>query len=583
MGIKRKRTRSSKLVETETNKKLRMGAADTNQGEVHHPTLRLFYQRVSTLREHLLSQLPKTSKKRRRTIAAWGRNASSKDFARRDLYTCERQVQVDRQKAYLDDEDSMTRLLDQTLICSLHEDFAQDSVYHAKDLEAFSQQVTLTVGSSIGEGTCTQSELIDFAIWLLFNKIHQQSFRPSHMLCHGYQRARGSKQSGNDQYTMAGIPGIVPHYPNDNVSILKGAQWNKVLNLLGKDSERVMLNMIICCGIYVMVENGRGNFYQLSGTPMTDLKALVSANSICDASHQKHQSTTRSRDAETIVESAGRPRAPASISFVRSRMLYACAALNAKGKVTFGLHHIHALHRYPDSKNGAHTLRLLQYFFPREFGLHNVFTSSVDPKETTQRFKDYTLREAEIARRERSSKSLRTAGTNVAGPRIPKRLRGRPIEMVRKLQILHSRCSYNELLQHYCPWNQRECMNDQRIADENHEINAVEFVTQASNLTKVQNSPAVISQSIARQANPSFFDSATPQANVSAFCRAVLSNLIPDGFWGGDEQGNQNKSIFMHNVDRFVRLRRFELMSLHLVSQELKVGDLRMKPSFSRS
>ena len=31
---------------------------------------------------------------------------------------------------------------------------------------------------------------------------------------------------------------------------------------------------------------------------------------------------------------------PASISFVRSRMFYARAALNAKGRVTFGLRHI---------------------------------------------------------------------------------------------------------------------------------------------------------------------------------------------------------------------------------------------------
>ena len=31
---------------------------------------------------------------------------------------------------------------------------------------------------------------------------------------------------------------------------------------------------------------------------------------------------------------------PAAITFVRNRMLYARAALNAKGRITFGLRHI---------------------------------------------------------------------------------------------------------------------------------------------------------------------------------------------------------------------------------------------------
>ena len=33
---------------------------------------------------------------------------------------------------------------------------------------------------------------------------------------------------------------------------------------------------------------------------------------------------------------------------------------------------------------------------------------------------------------------------------IPKRLRGRPMELVVKLQKLHERCSYKETLAYYC-------------------------------------------------------------------------------------------------------------------------------------
>lgn len=95
----------------------------------------------------------------------------------------------------------------------------------------------------------------------------------------------------------------------------------------------------------------------------------------------------------------------------------------------------------------------MKYMFPRQFGLHNVFTSTVDPKETVQPLKDYTLREQEIAQYER--RAMHKKDTSTADPKsirqwLPKRLRGKALSLVKKLQTLHSRCSYHELLQHYC-------------------------------------------------------------------------------------------------------------------------------------
>ena len=85
------------------------------------------------------------------------------------------------------------------------------------------------------------------------------------------------------------------------------------------------------------------------------------------------------------------------------------------------------------------------YMFPGQFGLHNVFTSKVDFKETSQRLKDYTLREEEIA--------AKFSQPNTPGLRahVPKRLRGKGSELVKKLQVLHQRCSYSKLLHHICP------------------------------------------------------------------------------------------------------------------------------------
>jgi telomerase reverse transcriptase len=103
-------------------------------------------------------------------------------------------------------------------------------------------------------------------------------------------------------------------------------------------------------------------------------------------------------------------------------------------------------HKFADvsaSRDGPQqsTVHVMMYMFPRQFGLHNVFTSGVDSKETVQSFKDYTLREDEIHAKFSSEDKVK----------VPKRLRGKVSELVQKLQIQHIRCPYAALLEHYCP------------------------------------------------------------------------------------------------------------------------------------
>lgn len=96
-------------------------------------------------------------------------------------------------------------------------------------------------------------------------------------------------------------------------------------------------------------------------------------------------------------------------------------------------------------QNEKNTLKVMMYIFPRQFGLHNVFTSKVNTKETSQRLKDYTLREEEIFEK------FGRLGDDDVQVKIPKRLRGLGRDLVHKLQAFHRRCSYAQLLQHYCP------------------------------------------------------------------------------------------------------------------------------------
>jgi telomerase reverse transcriptase len=73
---------------------------------------------------------------------------------------------------------------------------------------------------------------------------------------------------------------------------------------------------------------------------------------------------------------------------------------------------------------------------------------------------------------------------------------------------------------------------------------------------------------------PSMMDHATPTSKVSAFCQAVLANLIPHEFWGSADAQAHNEGIFYRNVDRFIQLRRFESFSLHEVSQGIKSSSM---------
>ena len=93
----------------------------------------------------------------------------------------------------------------------------------------------------------------------------------------------------------------------------------------------------------------------------------------------------------------------------------------------------------------------MKHIFPRQFSLHNVFTSTVDDRETSHTFKDYTLREEEIALTTCRLRVMQGKVLRESSCRIPRRLRGSLLDLIAKLQRLHSKCSYVELLKHYCP------------------------------------------------------------------------------------------------------------------------------------
>ncbi|KAF2810104.1 uncharacterized protein BDZ99DRAFT_304375 [Mytilinidion resinicola] len=398
---------------------------------VVHPVLQRLYPQLHTLRQYLLSWLPASSKKRRRRIEQLGLSPDATASPGEDA--------------------ALGLLLDTTLIGLPKADQSEaDKDALARDMESFSQQLPeSTLFLSSNPGHFLQPETVDFVIWLLFKR-HPSSHRPPHLLCYAFQRASVQGQNGLALGAAPGIPGILSHAPNTYVDTVKGPLWCKLHSHLGQGGDRIMIDLLLDCGIFRPLQGQNGNYVQISGFPVSELKP--------NRASKTGPHTIAAKDPKLLPIRGPLPkleaRTPASIKFVRSRMLYARAALNAKGGVRFGMRHIHVLNRFSDRNDPQQTIQIMRYIFPRQFGLHNVFTSTVDYRDTALPFKDYTLREKEIQQQfYRESLKHKSADASIEGfkSHVPKRLRGEATTLVNKLRKLNQKCSYSELLRHYCP------------------------------------------------------------------------------------------------------------------------------------
>lgn len=229
------------------------------------------------------------------------------------------------------------------------------------------------------------------------------------------------------------------------------------------------------------------------------------------------------------------------------------------------------------------------YVFPRQFGLHNVFNSTVDHTRTAQKLQDYTLREDEI----KTLVQSRGGMDGIKAIKTPKRLRGDATCLTERLRVLHGRCAYKELLRHYCPTALDNVSRRQPRRKPIAPFVAPEQLVSSSAITGTHKSTMPRSSDAKRRsANKdrrrsraltlpqptvqfdSLTDLATPARAVSTFCQAVLSRIIPWQFWSDDTLKLGNLGLMMRKVDHFVRLRRFETMSLCELREGFTVTDM---------
>ncbi|KAL5614407.1 uncharacterized protein BROUX77_000244 [Berkeleyomyces rouxiae] len=587
-----------------------------------HAVLSHYFPRVQTLRQYLMAQLPKTSRICRKKLAALGRKSRggicepsvllAADFLDSTLVgvpdtldaslaisdggngKCVIQAQKENRKTAVDDD------VPRSTLPVMRQQFSE--------LSMMDETYVTFAGTQRTDFFC-QSEIVDFCIWFIFDRKRGISY-PKHMLCDGYERGTGGRFPYKETLDRP-IPGISLKRRNEQVEMLKQEPWPRILALLGHSGEAIMVHMLLNCGVFVTLKSGAGNLLQLSGVPLINIP-------LRSVSREKNKDKKATADASNLEEHDGKTPlyTPLQIEFIRSRVLYGRAVLTAKGNIKVGFRHIHVLNRYPlasgkpkdqldgdeksikhgeqndniDSANDtrsearfafgdASTLKIMAYIFPRQFGLHNVFTSKVDYFKTSQKFQDYTIRDDELNLQ--FSKVI--DGKQQLDIKIPKRLRGDAHRLVWRLQVLHNRCCYPEMLRHYCP-TQLDPLR--RTA---YETPTQALTANASKTSNILPGPGLQSaakrksgkrplrkanSTITLEEGQTLTDLATPAYQVSAFCQGVLSKIIPHEFWGLGNDQSHNKRAVMLMVDRFVNLRRFERMTLHDVVQDFKIAGI---------
>ena len=95
-----------------------------------------------------------------------------------------------------------------------------------------------------------------------------------------------------------------------------------------------MMDMLLDCAIFYPTQGDSNNYYQLSGPPISNL------NPLCTSDTSPADAVLNTVATHTSPQLPNVNKTPCAIAFIRSRILYAKPALNAKGNVKFGMCHI---------------------------------------------------------------------------------------------------------------------------------------------------------------------------------------------------------------------------------------------------
>ena len=155
MGGKRKRSHKRSDAAESPNKVAKLSTDCT--AAIKHPLLSAYYPTVLTLRGYILSALPATSKTRRRKISGLGEHARVVPLPLKTPAKAEKKVEHGI-------DDLLAKLLDTTLVGVLRRRTGEIDQSRLKDFKTFSQQVSPSTQSTLGDGLSSQSEVSQFLL-----------------------------------------------------------------------------------------------------------------------------------------------------------------------------------------------------------------------------------------------------------------------------------------------------------------------------------------------------------------------------------------------------------------------------------
>ncbi|CEQ41347.1 SPOSA6832_03072 [Sporobolomyces salmonicolor] len=256
-----------------------------------------------------------------------------------------------------------------------------------------------------------------------------------------------------------------------------------------------------------------------------------------------------------------------NIVFARYRMYHARASKGLDGKPAYGLS---AKRNFSCSLPAYYTpaRHLAKYVFPRQFGLHNVFTSP-KPRSSLEVLPDYQDREIEI------KSDVGPTAHKVGSIKTPGRLKP-ALPLLKRLALLHGRCNYRKLLDQKCPSkithkklnvNEKSVILD--IVSEPHtQLSRENLSVDISHASQIL--PHGGTQAHEKvQAKPKLAGYACLSYEVERYVQAVVQEVIPRDFWGSAA----NFKLVQKNIATFLRLRRYETLSIHAILQGFALLD----------
>lgn len=230
-----------------------------------HPVLKHYFEKVLTLREHLVSRLSTPRVELAQRFAEFGPLDRPEIASLLDSVTVGVKTNPSPRHTRAQDIAVFSQHLPASTLGSNSDPGARQQIEVSQPLGSRNPLFPLHINFIPWKGLANQiQQVVDFVIWLLFRRGSPGS-KPQHLLCYGFERASAAAEDGPKCDAGPCIPGIVCQFSNPHVVTLTGNIWCELLPLLGRGGDLIMIDLLVDCGLFVAAQDGVNGLRQISG------------------------------------------------------------------------------------------------------------------------------------------------------------------------------------------------------------------------------------------------------------------------------------------------------------------------------